>query len=78
MRPLGGRVQRQVRRAFAVASELTTAALVAWVYPSGRRAKNIWRLRAEARKHADVVDRVKPGGLVFRRRGLPDAYRSRP
>jgi hypothetical protein len=73
MRRLGGR--RQVRRAFTVASELTTAALVAWVYPGWRgRTKNVWRVRNEARRYADVVDRVKPGGLVFRRRGLPNAY----
>jgi hypothetical protein len=75
MRRLGGRVQRQVRRAFIVTTELTTAALAKWVYPGGRKpTTSLWRVREEARRYADVVGRVKPGGLVFRRRGLPDAY----
>jgi hypothetical protein len=53
MRRLGGRVQRQVRRAFIVTSELTTAPLAKWVYPGGRKpTTSLWRLRAEARKHA--------------------------
>jgi hypothetical protein len=56
MRRLGGRVQRQVRRAFIVTSELTTAALAKWVYPGGRKpTTSLWRVREETRKHADVV-----------------------
>src|SRR5262245_17716115 len=31
----GGLIQRQVKRAFAVRPELTTAALAEWVYPHG-------------------------------------------
>src|SRR4030095_16168397 len=68
MRRLGGRVQRQVRRAFLVGREYTTATLLKWVYPRGRRTKNIWRVRQEARRYADVIGRVNPDGLVWRAR----------
>ena len=59
MRRLGGRIQRQVRRAFVAAPELTTAELLKWVYPrwaylGGRRTINVWWTREEARRHAEA------------------------
>jgi hypothetical protein len=77
MRRLGGRVQRQTRRAFLEQPEYTTAELLGWIYPAWallgeRRTKNVWRTRQEARRYADIVGRVKPGGFVWRAREQGD------
>jgi hypothetical protein len=71
MARLGGRVQRQVRRAFWEEPELSTTELLGWVYPAWallgeRRTKNIWRTRQEARRYADIVGRRNPGGFIWR------------
>jgi hypothetical protein len=56
----GGRIQRQVKRAFVARPELTTAALAEWVYPRGRKpTTSLWRVRQEARRYADVARRIQ-------------------
>jgi hypothetical protein len=58
-------------RAFIVATEYTTAGLAEWVWPRGQPKQpysNMWRIREEARKYAEVIGRTYPGGLKWRLR----------
>jgi hypothetical protein len=64
-----GRVQRRVWRAFISGDEWTTRQLAEWVWPRGfPRGRNMWRVRREARKWALPADRIRPGGILWRRR----------
>jgi hypothetical protein len=72
MQRIGGCCQRGVRRALWAYGEATTTQILEWAYPWGPGKTRLQRLhraravRRAAQRLAVVVDRVWPGGNVWR------------
>jgi hypothetical protein len=70
---LGGRIQRGVRRALLLRSEVTTAELFTWCYRERGRTRRERQNRSRAvcrvaTKMAERVGRVWPHGILWRAR----------